>query len=133
MDSQTNSPAMRRTGILISVVVVLFLAFDGVIKIMKIEPVVQSFAELGLPHNLAAVIGILELSCLALFIVPRTALAGAVMLTGFLGGAIVLQLRIEAPLLSHTLFPVYVGLLVWAGLLLREGRFRHLVFGKETV
>jgi hypothetical protein len=76
-------------------------------------------------------IGVLELVCLALYAVPRTSVIGAVLLTGYLGGAFCAQLRIDAPLWSTLLFPVYVGALVWAGLYLRDQRVRDLVAGRR--
>ncbi|HKC59498.1 MAG TPA: DoxX family protein [Myxococcales bacterium] len=84
-------------------------AVDGVIKLLNIAPVAESFARLGYPHDLAVGIGILELACLTLYLIPRTTVVGAVLLTGFLGGAIATHVRVGDPLLSHVLFPSYVG------------------------
>jgi hypothetical protein len=111
-------------GRIVTALPVLFLAFDTVIKLVKIEPVVESFKELGYPVSLARGIGLLELVCLVFYLVPRTAPIGAVLLTGYLGGAIATHVRIESPLLSHTLFPIYVGALLWLGLYLRDRRVR---------
>lgn len=133
MQLEKFSPLARRSGIVVSTAAALFLAFDGVIKIARIEPVLQSFAELGLPESLAVFIGALELSCLALYVIPRTAALGAVFLTGFLGGAVALKVRVEAPLFSHTLFGVYTGTLLWLGLLLRKPSLRALLLSKESV
>jgi hypothetical protein len=105
---------------------VLFLVFDSVIKLVVIDPVVTSFAQLGWPVSVAIGIGTLEIVCLAAYLIPRTSIFGAVLLTGFLGGAVATHLRIGDPLLSHTLFPVYVGTLLWLGLYLRDGRVRAL-------
>lgn len=115
------------SGWIMSAVAILFLLFDGVIHMMKIPPVVESFGQLGYPAGLALGIGILELVCLTLYVIPRTAILGAVLLTGYLGGAVASQVRIGAPLFSHALFPVYVGLLVWGGLYARESRLRVLI------
>jgi len=114
-------------GRVISALPVLFLLFDGVIKLMKIEPVVQSFAQLGYPVCLAAGIGILELACVVVYVIPRTSILGAILLTGYLGGAIATHVRIGSPYFTHTFFPIYVALLVWGGLFLREDRLRALV------
>lgn len=114
-------------GRIISALAVLFLLFDGVIKVMTIDPVVESFAELGYPGSLALGIGILELVCILVYVIPRTSVLGAILLTGYLGGAIASQVRIGSPLFSHTLFPVYVGLLNWGGLFLREDRLHALI------
>jgi hypothetical protein len=105
----------------------LFLLFDSIIKLIKIAPVVESFAQLGIPDHLAFGIGVLELVCVLLYVIPRTSVLGAILLTGYLGGAIVLHLRVGDPLFSHVLFPVYVGLLIWGGLYLREDRLRALI------
>jgi hypothetical protein len=106
---------------------VLFLLFDSVIKLVQIGPVVDSFLQLGYPVTLARGIGILELTCLTLYVLPRTAVLGAIVLTGFWGGAVSTHLRIGDPLFSHVLFPVYVGLLVWGGLFVRDDTLRALI------
>ena len=112
----------RWTGRVLSTLAAAFLAFDAVIKLLVIRPVVDSFAQLGWPVHLAVTIGVLELACLALYLVPRTAVLGAVLLTGYLGGAIATHVRVENPLFSHVLFPTYVAALVWGGLWLRDRR-----------
>lgn len=114
-------------GRILSGLAVLFLLFDSVIKLLVLPPVVESFARLGFPTGLARGIGILELACLAAYVTPRLSVLGAVLLTGFLGGAIVTHLRVGDPLFSHVLFPTYVALLVWGGLFLREERLRALL------
>jgi hypothetical protein len=114
------------TGRIISALPVLFLIFDSVIKLVVIDPVVTAFGQLGWPVSVAVGVGTLELFCLAVYLIPRTSIFGAVLLTGFLGGAVATHLRIGDPLLSHTLFPVYVGALLWVGLYLRDGRVRAL-------
>ena len=125
--------AKRWAGLILTALPVLFLLFDTVIKVMAIGPVVvDSFAELGFPVSLARGIGLLELGCLAVYVVPRTSVLGAVLLTGYLGGAIATHVRIGSPLFTHVLFPVYVALLVWAGLFLREDRLRSLIPIRES-
>ncbi|HEX2671671.1 MAG TPA: DoxX family protein [Polyangiaceae bacterium] len=116
-----------RAGCAMSALPVLFLLFDCVIKLLEIGPVVDSFTQLGYPVSLARGIGGLELACLALYVLPRTAVLGAIVLTGFLGGAVSTHLRVGDPLFSHVLFPVYVGLLVWGGLFLRDDTLRVLL------
>jgi hypothetical protein len=106
---------------------VLFLVFDCVIKLVRIAPVLDSFNELGYPESLALAIGILESVCLIVLLVPRTSILGAILLTGYLGGAVATHVRVGSPLASHVLFPVYVALLIWAALFLREDRLRGLV------
>jgi hypothetical protein len=113
-------------GRIMSAGAALFLLFDATIKLMVIPPVVESFTRLGFPVHLSRGIGTLELVCLIAYVIPRTAIPGAILLTGFLGGAVVTHVRVGDPLLSHALFPAYVGALVWGGLLLR-GRLAALV------
>ncbi len=108
-------------------VAILFLLFDSVTHVMRIPPVEEAFAGLGFPVRFAVGLGIVELVCLLLYVMPRTAALGAVLLTGYLGGAIATNLRIEAPLFSHVLFPVYVAALLWGALLLRDARLRALL------
>lgn len=113
-----------RTGYIVSALTVLFLLFDGVIKLLNIPEALEMFAGLGYPASLAPVIGILQLACLAVYVIPRTSVLGAVLLTGFLGGAAATKVRLEDP---WFLFAVGMGVLVWWGLFLREDRLRTLV------
>ena len=117
------------TGRIISAIPVLFLLFDSVIKLLNIQPVTDSFKQLGYSPRIAIGIGILELICLITYLVPRTSTLGAIILTGYLGGAVATHVRVASPLFSHTLFPVYVGLLLWVGLLLRDEKSRVLLTG----
>jgi len=114
----------RLIGRIITAIPVLFLALDAVIKLLNIEPVRQSFQRLGYATSIALAIGLIELACLVVYLVPRTAVLGAVLLTGFLGGAIATHVRVGDPLLTHALFPVYVAALLWTGLFLRNERLR---------
>ena len=114
------------TGRILSTLAVLFLIFDTVIKLMQIQPVKESFVRLGYPTSIAVAIGALELACLALYLIPRSSVLGAVLLTGYLGGAVATHVRVGDPLLSHTFFPVYIGALIWGGLALRNSRVRTL-------
>lgn len=114
-------------GRIISGIVVLFLIFDGVTKLMTVDPVVEGMRQLGYPVTLAPVIGAILLLCVILYVIPRTAPLGAILLTGYLGGAVASQLRIGMPLLGYTLFPIYVAVLMWGGLYLRDARVRALI------
>ena len=131
MYSATQNTALPRAGIragtIVTALPVLFLLFDSTIKLLVIQPVVDSFTQLGWPVHLAVTVGTVELLCLALYLVPRTAVLGALLLTAYLGGAVATHARVESPLLTHTLFPVYVAVLLWFGLLLREPRLRALL------
>jgi len=123
----TTSNKMRWAGRVVTAVPVLFLIFDSVIKLMNIQPVQDSFRQLGYPLSIAVGIGALELALLALYLIPRTAIFGAILWTGYLGGAVATHVRVESPLFSHILFPLYVGLLLWLGLFLRDIRVRALI------
>ncbi len=128
-DSQTTSGSktMYWAGWTMSGVVVLFLLLDGVSKLLMIPPVVEATKQIGYPENLVRPIGIIGLACAVLYAVPRTALLGAILLTGLLGGAIASKMRLEEPLFSQVLFGVYVGILGWGGLYLRDDRLRDLI------
>jgi hypothetical protein len=106
---------------------VLFMIFDGTIHLMKIAPVVEGFAKLGYPVDVARPLGAIELICVLLYLIPRTSILGAILLTGYLGGAIAAQVRVGAPLFSTILFPIYIALLLWGGLYLRDDRLRGLI------
>ena len=128
-DTFAKTGTAARVGQVITVLVTAFLTFDAAIHVLNIEPVVDGSRQLGFDPDVMPYIGVLELMCLALYAVSRTSAIGAVLLTGYLGGAFCAQLRIDAPVFSTLLFPVYVGVLVWAGLYLRDQRVRDLVGG----
>ena len=121
----------RTWGRIVGSLPVLFLTVDAVVKLLRIGPVLDSFNELGYPQNLALAIGLVEAICLLVLLIPRTSILGAVLLTGYLGGAVATHLRIGNPLASHLLFPVYIGILVWAGMALIDSRIVRLVAGRE--
>ena len=112
---------------IITALVVLFLVFDGVTKVMKVPAVMEATARIGFPANLIPGIGVLLLVCTAIYVIPRTSVLGAILLTGYLGGAVVTNLRAGSSLFGETLFPVYFGVLVWAGLYLRDERLHALI------
>lgn len=122
-----SSTARRWTGRVLSGLVVLFLTFDTVFKLVVSPEAVKGTLDLGYPTTVLPILGVLELLCLALYLVPRTAIVGAVMWTGYLGGAIATHLRLSNPLFSHTLFPIYVAVLLWGGLYLRDRRVAALI------
>lgn len=121
----TTKP-MLWTGRILTALAALFLLFDGITHVMQVAPVAEAMNQLGYPANLALTIGIIQLICLLLYLVPPTSLLGAILLTAYLGGAVATNLRIGAPLFSNILFPVYVGLFIWGGLYLRDERLRAL-------
>jgi len=131
MDTHVQSPSKsaRWTGLIMSGLVILFLLFDGGIKLVPLEIVTQTSGEIGLPTDpsFARLLGVLTLIGVVLYTIPQTSVLGAILLTGYMGGAIATHLRIDSPLFSHTLFGVYLGLLIWGGLYLREPRLRALI------
>jgi hypothetical protein len=114
-------------GRIMSALPVLFLLMDGVMKLVKPEFVVKATVQLGYPESVIFGLGIVVLVCVILYVVPRTAVLGAILLTGYLGGAVATHVRVGDPLFSHALFPVYFAMLVWGGLYLREERLRALI------
>ena len=122
----TRAASLVWTGRALTTLGVLFLIFDAVIKLMQIQPVVDTFNLLGIPTGLAPAIGFLMLACLAVYLFPRTSLLGAVLLTGYLGGAIALQLRIGAPAFT-LVFPLIVAAFIWGGLYLRDPLLRTVM------
>jgi hypothetical protein len=117
----TTSKGRLWTGRVLTGLSVLFLLFDGIGKLVMPAPVVQATSRLGFPVSLIPGIGILLLVCTVLYAIPRTAVLAAVLVTGFLGGAAAIQMRAGSPLFEN-LFPVLFGILVWAGIYLREPR-----------
>ncbi|HUI31952.1 MAG TPA: DoxX family protein [Candidatus Acidoferrales bacterium] len=115
------------TGRIITGIVVLFMLFDSITKILKVDAVVKASAQLGYSANTIMAVGIILFACLVVYLYPRTAILGAVLLTGYLGGAVEANLRVGTPLFSNILFPVYFGILVWAGLYLRNSRVREFL------
>jgi hypothetical protein len=120
---------MTRIGWGLSILVLLFLALDGGIKLVPIQPVTVTLDALGWPSDAATArgLGILLLACGLLYALPRTAVLGAILLTAYLGGAVATHLRIASPVFSHVLFGSYIGIFAWLGLWLREPRLRALL------
>ncbi len=128
MQSATQTAPVSRkklwAGRIFSALPVLLLVFSGVMKLMKPAPVVQGFAHFGYPERLALSIGILELACTVVYVIPRTSVLGAILTTGYLGGATATNVRVGDPLFF---IPVILGVLVWGGLFLRDDRLRALI------
>ena len=121
-----TSKGMLWTGRVISSLVILFLVFDGVTKVLKVPAVMKAAAELKFSDEQIVAIGITLLICTALYAIPRTAILGAILLTGYLGGAISIQMRAGNPMFE-TLFPGIFGVLVWAGIFFRDSRLRAMI------
>jgi hypothetical protein len=125
-DIAAPSKSRLWTGRILSILTILFLLFDGIMKLVRPLPVTQAMTQLGFPQNLSVPIGIILLLCTALYATPSTSVLGAVLLTGYLGGAVVSQLRIGASLFGSTLFPIYFAVLMWASVYLLEPRLRAI-------
>lgn len=121
------SKAALWTGRVLSGLVILFLLFDGAIKLVPLQVVTDTSLQLGIPTHLARTLGVLTLACVALYAHPRTAVLGAILLTGYIGGAIYVHVRADSALFTHTLFGVYLALMAWGGLWLRDPRLRALI------
>jgi hypothetical protein len=115
------------TGRIMSALPALFLFVDAAGKLVKPAPVVEGTVQLGYPESVLLGLGIVLLACTVLYVIPRTAILGAILLTGYLGGAVATHVRVGSPLFSHILFPVYLGVLIWGGLYLRDERLRALI------
>src|SRR5215203_2745060 len=121
------SRSTRMIGYALTGLAALFLAVDTALKLLTIEPAMQSTTALGYPASAVFTIGVIELVCLALYLVPATSVSGAILLVGYLGGAVATHLRVGSPVASHVLFPVYVAAMLWGGLYLREPRLRAVL------
>lgn len=122
------SSTMRTwTARVVAALVMLFLGFDAVLKVFLLGPAVEGSTKLGFSVESIMIIGLVEVALIVLYLVPRTAVIGAVLWTGYLGGAIAIHVRMGDPLFSHTLFPIYVAIMLWLPLFLRDKRVRALV------
>lgn len=126
---ERRSPAQAAlwSGRIMSGIAVLFLLFDAAMKLARVQPVLEATAKLGYPTSIAFALGLLLLTCVVIYTIPRVSVLGAILLTGYLGGAVASHVRIGDPMFSHALFPVYIAVLLWGGLYLRESRLRELV------
>lgn len=122
-----ESKAYRVTGWSLTGLTILFMLFDSLSKIALERHVVEATIRIGYHQEVIRPLGIVLLACTVLYAVPRTAILGAILLTGFMGGAIASKVRIEDPLLSSVLFGVYFGIVLWAGLYLRDRQLRELI------
>lgn len=115
------------TGRVLSALAVLFLLFDAIGKLLKPDAVVKGTTELGWPVSVITTLGIIQVVCLIAYLIPRTSVLGAILWTGYLGGAIATHLRLGNPLFTHILFPTYIAAFLWGGLWLRDRRLRALI------
>jgi hypothetical protein len=136
MQAQMQAPAIAVgtisngaiwTGRVLSGLAIVFLLFDGAIKLVPLDIVITTSQQLGIPVEFARTLGVLTLVCTILYAIPRTSVLGAILLTGYMGGAIYTHLRAGSPLFTHTLFGAYLGIAVWGALWLRDARLRALI------
>ena len=141
MQAQMQAPAIAVgtisngaiwTGRVLSGLAIVFLLFDGAIKLVPLDIVITTSQQLGIPTELARTLGVLTLVCTILYAIPRTSVLGAILLTGYMGGAIYTHVRADSPLFTHTLFGVYLAVLIWGGLYLRDERVRALIPFQRT-
>jgi hypothetical protein len=122
-----NTPAMLRTGRVLSGLFAFFMLGASIApKLLGLPVAEETMAQLGWPPGYALMIGIIELACVVLYLIPRTSMLGAVLMMGLLGGAMATQIRVDNPLFSHILFSLYLGLFMWGGLWLRNQRVRAI-------
>lgn len=124
--ARSASKMMLWSGRIISALGVLFMLFDSIIKVLRLAPAVEATTQLGYAESLVMGIGIIQLICLAVYVIPRTSVLGAILLTGYLGGAVATQVRAGSPPFA-IIFPFLIAALVWGGLYLTEERLRALV------
>lgn len=125
--TENSSRATTVIGWTLSGLLIAFMAFDCAIKLIDVPQVAETMTQMGIPPELGRPVGVIELICLVLYIVPRTSVLGAILLTALFGGAIASHLRLFDPWFSHTLFGVYLGLFAWGGLWFRNARLRRLI------
>ena len=125
--NQVESKKMLWTGRIVSWVITALLLLDAVMKLLQVPQVMEGTVKVGYPAGTVRPIGIILLLCLICYVIPRTSVLGAILLTGYLGGAVATNVRISTPLFSYTLIPMYVGVLVWGGLFLQDEGVRALI------
>jgi len=127
IEAQNNTQAMRRTGWILSGLVIAFMAADAAGTLLSIEPLKRATLEIGYPLSLMSPIGALALICLVLYAIPATSVLGAIILTGYLGGAITSHLRVAGGLTPEMIVSLTLGVLAWGGLWFRDPRLRALI------
>lgn len=125
--ASTPSRAAVRAGWVLSGLAALFLAMDASMKLLQIPEAMEGTSQLGYSTSVIFPLGVVQLVCLILYLIPRTSVLGAILWTGYLGGAIATHVRVDNPLFSHVLFPIYVAAFLWGGLWLRDRRVRALL------
>jgi hypothetical protein len=127
MNSTATASKAGWAGWIVSGLVTLFMLFDASLKLLRVQAAMEGTTRVGYPDTVVLPLGVVLLVCTVLYAIPRTAFLGAILLTGYLGGAVATNVRVSNPLFGYVLFPVYVGILVWGGLFLRDQRVRELL------
>jgi hypothetical protein len=127
IEAEGDTRAMRRTGWILSGIVIAFMVFDAGADLLAIAPIKKATLETGYPLDLMWLIGALALICLVLYAIPATSVLGAIILTGFLGGAITSHLRVAGTLTPEMIVSLILGVLAWGGLWFRDPRLRALI------
>ncbi len=127
LQAGTQNKKRLWAGRIMSGLVIAFLLMDGVMKLLMLPPAIKGTVKLGYEASVILPLGILLLVCTLMYAIPRSSVLGAVLLTGYLGGAVATHVRVGDPLFSHILFPVYLGIILWGGLYLRDDRVRALL------
>ena len=131
MQSPSQAVRVSKTslwaGRIVSGLVVLFMVFDGAIKVLRLPTAIEGTLSLGYPVSIVFPLGIIVMVCILLYVIPQSSVLGAILLTAYLGGAVATHVRVGNPLFSHVLFPTYIGVLAWLGLFLRDERLRALI------
>ena len=120
------SKALRNTGYTLTILAILFMLMDAVMKFTHAAPVLEANRQLEIPLSLTPAIGVIALVCIVLYAIPATSVLGAILLTGYLGGAIAVHARVGNPVFTHILFPIYIALFIWGGIWLRDHTLRDL-------
>jgi hypothetical protein len=114
-------------GRVLSGLAVLFLIFDASVKVLKSPFAIEATRQLGYPESVVIPLGLIEIVCLLVYLIPKTSVLGTILWTGYLGGAVATHVRVASPLFTHTLVPIYVAALLWLGLWLRDNRVRAVL------
>lgn len=128
-----NNKRTIKIGWAISILTASLLMLDGIMKIIQPTEVIEATTRLGYHEDSIFTIGIILIVCTILYLIPKTSLWGAILLTGFLGGAVATHFRIDSPLFSHQLFPIYIGIFIWLGITLRNPLIRQLFINSKSI
>lgn len=125
--SKTRTPKSVIAGRVLSAIAIVLMTMDASMKLFRVSEAVQGTVQLGFNANTLLPLGLIQMTCLVLYAIPRTAPIGALLFTGYLGGAVAIHVQQGNPLFSHILSPVYVALFLWGGLYLRNARLRNVI------